>query len=149
MKKQVVKSKKELKDAINKGIDFIEIAPEFQKDMEGVVKLMKLPSKKITATISFLAVSGAAIVASIAAAPATAGTSGVAGVVAGVPLVGTFALASGVSVSILIPLIVLCVGVGVPTVVHLLRAYDVEEDEYEFESGPVKFRKRTKYREHT
>lgn len=148
MKKIIAKNKQELKTAIKEQADIIIIDEALKKEIKPIVRLMKMSNKKIAATIGFLVASGAGIVATIIAMTPTGGTSGIIGAAVGVPAIIAFAASSGVPLSVLVPVILLCVSVGVSSIVQLLRAYDIEEDEFSIEFSGVSFKKRTKYREH-
>ena len=141
MTTRMVKTKKELQAAIKDNVDTIIIAEELKKDMVHVIKAMKMSPKKRGAIVGFLGAAGVAVVASVAAAPASMGISGIAGMSA----VVTFAAASGVSIPVIVAIILLCVAIGIPTVVSLIRMYDVSDDEFEFEVGGVKIRRKTSY----
>jgi hypothetical protein len=125
MTARMVNTKKELKEAIKDNVDTIIVAEELRKDLKGIIKAMKLSPKKRSAIIGFLGAGGVAVVASVAAAPSTMGISGIAGMSA----VAAFAAASGVSIPIIVAIILLCVAIGIPSVVSLIRMYDISEDE--------------------
>ena len=142
MTTRTVRTKKELKEAIKDNIDTIIVSEKLKKELRNVVKLMKMPPKKRNAIIGFLGAGGVAVVAAAAAAPATMGFSSIAGMSA----IAVFATTSGVSVPIVVAIILLCVAVGIPSVISLLRMYDITDDEVEFEIGGVRFRRKTSYR---
>ena len=142
METRTVHTKKELKAAINDQVDTIIISKELAKEINGVLKLMKMSTAKITAMIAFLGAGGAAIVASVVAAPATMGISGI---VTSSALVA-FATSSGISIPVVVAVILLCVAIGIHVVISLLRAYEITDDEVEIEFGGVKIHKRTSYK---
>ena len=143
MSTRKVNTKKEFKEAIKDNVDTIVISKELEKDLKFLLKLMKMPQKKRNAMITFLAASGATLVASLVAAPATMGISGVASSFA----VVSFAATSGTSISLVVAIIMLCVAIGVPTVISVLRAYEIEDDEFEFEfPGGTRVKRKVKYR---
>ena len=128
MTTRTVRTKKELKDAINAGVDTIIIEGALVKDVKPLVKVMELPLKKRNALIGFLSAGGAAVVASVAAAPATMGISGIAGTAA----VASFAAGASISIPLIVTVITLCVVIGIPPVISLIRAYDIKADETGF-----------------
>ena len=137
-----VTTKKELKEAIKENVDTIIISKELAKEIGGVLKLMKMSAAKISAMIAFLGAGGAAIVASVAAAPATMGFSGI---VTSSALVA-FATTSSISIPVVVSVILLCVVIGIPIVISLLRAYEIVDDEVNVEFGNIKIRRRVIYR---
>lgn len=141
MTTRTVNTKKELKEALKDNMDMIIVTEGLKKDLHQIVKVMKMPPKKRKAIIGFLGAGGAAVVASVAAAPVTLGISSIAGMSA----VAAFATASGVAIPVVVAVILLCVAIGIPSVISLIRTYDVSDDEFEFEFGGIKFRRRTKY----
>ena len=141
MTTRTVNTKKELKDALKDNIDTIIVTEELEKDLKQIVKVMKMSPKKRTAIVGFLCAGGAAVVASVAATPATMGISGIAGMSA----VVAFATASKIAIPVVAAVILLCVAIGIPSVISLIRMYDISDDEFEFEFGGIKFRRRTQY----
>ena len=142
MSTRKVTTKKEFKQAIKDNVDTIVISKELEKELKALLKIMRMPQKKRNAMITFLGVSGVTLVGSVAMAPVTMGLSGI--VSSGA--VVSFAAASGTSVSLVVAIILLCVAIGVPTVISCLRAYEVENDEFEFEFMGIQFRRKVKYR---
>ena len=141
MTTRTVNTKKELKEALKDNVDMIIVTEGLKKDLHQIVKVMKMPPKKRKVIIGFLGAGGAAVVASVAAAPVTLGISSITGMSA----VAAFATASGVAIPVVVAVILLCVAIGIPSVISLIRTYDVSDDEFEFEFGGIKFRRRTKY----
>ena len=148
MSVRIVKNNQELKKAIEDKVDTIRIAKEFEKEMMPIIKLMQLPAKKIAATVTFLSVSGAAIVASLATAPVTLGMSSIVSHFIAIPSVGAFAATSGISIPLIIVLILLCVVIGVGAVIDLLKVYEIVEEENDIGFGPdgFCFKRKRKYK---
>ena len=142
MTTRMVNTKKELKEAVNDEVDTIIVSEELRKDLKGIIKAMKMSPKKRNAIIGFLGAGGVAVVASVAAAPSTMGISSI----AGISTVAAFAATSGVSISVVVAIILLCVTIGIASVISLIRMYDISEDELEVEIGEgIKFKRKIKY----
>ena len=109
---------------------------------------MKLGAAKIAALAAFLTTTAAGIIAGVGLAIPTGGISAAISGITAIPGVIAFATTSGVSASSLAGLIVLCAVIGVGVIVYLLRWYDLEEEEFTFNSMIGKFKFKRRYRPH-
>lgn len=144
-----VNTKSELKKAVKDRVDGIIISKQLEKEIEPLIKVMQMSEKKRNALIAFLSASGAAIIAALAAIPTTAGISGITSAIVAMPAVAAFSISSGIEIALLVLLILLCLSVGISTIIELIRMYTVREQTihvgYDTKTGKIKFEKRTEY----
>ncbi len=143
MKKRV-NTKKEFREALRNKEKIIIVGDDLKKELKPIVKLMKLPRKKLIATIGFISTTGAAIVGAIVAAPPTGGMSMVATSLMATPAVAGYAMTSGVSIAIVVGVLVLCVSLGVSMVLEVLNNYNME---YEIKYMGLVFRRKVASKE--
>lgn len=120
MNERIVTTKSELKEAVKEGVEVIVVQGELVKKLEVINKIQKLAEKKRNKLLAFAIGAGAAIIAGIAAAPATGGIS-MALSAAGT---GTFALSSGIEIALVAGFLTVCAFIGVETIISLTKGYD-------------------------
>lgn len=141
MNERIVTTKAELKEAVKEGVEVIVVQGELVKKLEVISKIQKLAEKKRNKLLAFAIGAGAAIIAGIAATPATGGIS-MALSAAGT---GTFALSSGIEIALVAGFLTVCAFIGVETIISLTKGYDVEVefDFYGIGKTKAKFTKRS------
>lgn len=116
-----VKTKKELQDAVKRKDEEIIVVGKLAKKLKEFAKIQRLSAKQMLALLTFLAGSGAAATAAIAAAGPTGGLS----IPGGIVLFLKAAPAAGVPVETAWVVIGI-VGVIGLTCIALLKEYDVD-----------------------
>lgn len=116
-----VKTKKELQEAVKRKDGEIIVVGKLAKKLKGFAKIQRLSSTQKVALLAFLAGSGAAATAAIAAAGPTGGLS----IPGGVLMFMTTAPAAGVSAETAIAVIGILGVIGL-TCIALLKEYDVD-----------------------
>lgn len=141
MNERIVTTKSELKEAVKEGVEVIVVQGELVKKLEVINKIQNLTEKKRNKLLVFATGAGAAIIAGIAAAPATGGMS-MALSAAGT---GTFALSSGIGIALVAGFLTVCAFIGVETIISLTKGYDAEFeiDFYGIGKTKAKFTKRS------
>ncbi len=132
----IVVTKKELKEAINRGDESIIVRGNLAKRLKQLEKISKLTPGKIASLIAFAGGSGAAIIAATALAPETAGISML---LAATPVVG-FSVLEGIQIALVAGFVLMCALFGTQSIIAMLKGYKKFKfrakgfgQEYEFE----------------
>ena len=123
-----VRDKKELKKAIKDQIEVIAVSNGLKKDLQPLIRLMKLPKKKIAEFIAFLSVTGTALIGGVTSSPLTGGMTGGVAFLATSSATTVFAVKSGIEIAIIAGVLILCVSLGVTFILEVLNNYEVETE---------------------
>ena len=146
MKKVTVTNKKELEAAVKSSADIIVVTGDLAKKIKKHKIIFKQDPKKtkilIGATTGACATMIATAVATAATAPGTAGLSALIGGPAFLAEAGIAAASTGLSITVIVALVAVCVLIGTTVLIELLKSYDLVESSVKIGKDGIEFHKK-------